>query len=527
MIETGWGRALVGSRASRAAYASLKCVCFCYLGMLLPMAHLPVGWLAPKREVCFCAPGHFLVWATAIFCVFRAMPVVWDGRRYLATLKDSQCGVAGGRGDSVNEPQQRSPRFSIWTARWFRAPSLGMAFFLYILIAQRQLRTLGASGDGLYARRRRTAVEFRGEQNLSRQAFRSFSGGGAGRSRSFRRSRIAWGPAIYFADGLARIAWHQSQNHRVLSGQWHFAPLASAVLLSCPAKLAVMATDLAACATAILYNRRRLVRRTRGRAHGRLRQIARDAEFWRTKHQLDLGLRTPTAIRWPIARCWNAVAIRKPSILRDGMARVARRAWLGDVITGSGKRSSYCKPGETRPNHPRRETRGGGGTFAMIKITIGAGYEELRTLQIPARIPWLPTIRPNLPAASTADELASASGRRFLSCFASFGPFEWVTFTYLAWMEGLFCSSSIGRWPMRRARRGASAIASGSLCWRGAQASLEPSAVQFLRHWYPLPLYIFFFEELQGLVHVIFPGWFDRWLIQFDFNLARYIRRSG
>ena len=43
---------------------------------------------------------------------------------------------------------------------------------------------------------------------------------------------------------------------------------------------------------------------------------------------------------------------------------------------------------------------------------------------------------------------------------------------------------------------------------------------QFARDWYPLPLYIFFFEELQGLVHIIFPGWFDRWLIQFDYNFA-------
>ena len=44
--------------------------------------------------------------------------------------------------------------------------------------------------------------------------------------------------------------------------------------------------------------------------------------------------------------------------------------------------------------------------------------------------------------------------------------------------------------------------------------------LRFARDWYPLPLYIFFFEELQGLVHAIFPGWFDRWLIQFDFNFA-------
>src|SRR5277367_1765674 len=40
MLETAWGRALVASRTSRAGYAFLKCICFCYLGMLLPLGHL-------------------------------------------------------------------------------------------------------------------------------------------------------------------------------------------------------------------------------------------------------------------------------------------------------------------------------------------------------------------------------------------------------------------------------------------------------------------------------------------------------
>jgi CDP-diacylglycerol---glycerol-3-phosphate 3-phosphatidyltransferase len=87
MVETGWGQALVSSRGSRAAYASLKCVCFCYLGMLLPLTHLPEEWLAPETRVLLLRAGHFLVSATAAFCIIRAVPVVWDGRRYLATLE--------------------------------------------------------------------------------------------------------------------------------------------------------------------------------------------------------------------------------------------------------------------------------------------------------------------------------------------------------------------------------------------------------------------------------------------------------
>src|SRR5580693_7574058 len=66
MIETGWGRALVGSRASRGAYASLKCVCFCYLGLLLPMAHLPVGWIKFNTQELLLSAGHGVVWATVI-----------------------------------------------------------------------------------------------------------------------------------------------------------------------------------------------------------------------------------------------------------------------------------------------------------------------------------------------------------------------------------------------------------------------------------------------------------------------------
>src|SRR5579862_4387591 len=39
MLETWWGKSLVASRASRCAYAALKCVCFCYLGLMLPLRH--------------------------------------------------------------------------------------------------------------------------------------------------------------------------------------------------------------------------------------------------------------------------------------------------------------------------------------------------------------------------------------------------------------------------------------------------------------------------------------------------------
>jgi CDP-diacylglycerol---glycerol-3-phosphate 3-phosphatidyltransferase len=87
MIETWWGRRLVASRPSRAAYAALKCACFCYLGLLLllPLPQLPVTWLDSNSRQWLSGAGQTLVMVTAAFCVVRAIPVIWDGRRYLAS----------------------------------------------------------------------------------------------------------------------------------------------------------------------------------------------------------------------------------------------------------------------------------------------------------------------------------------------------------------------------------------------------------------------------------------------------------
>lgn len=87
MLETWWGRSLVASRASRAAYAILKCVCFCYLGLLLPLPHLSAAWLGESSRRSLVSAGHFLTAATVIFCIVRAIPVVWEGRRYLAAAE--------------------------------------------------------------------------------------------------------------------------------------------------------------------------------------------------------------------------------------------------------------------------------------------------------------------------------------------------------------------------------------------------------------------------------------------------------
>jgi membrane-associated phospholipid phosphatase len=62
-----------------------------------------------------------------------------------------------------------------------------------------------------------------------------------------------------------------------------------------------------------------------------------------------------------------------------------------------------------------------------------------------------------------------------------------------------------------------SAIGAGTLALVWAAEQWPSAGLRFARHWYPFALFIFFFEELHHIVHLIFPGWFDHWLIAFDF----------
>lgn len=94
MLETWWGRSLVASRSSRAAYAILKCICFCYLGLMLPLAHVPAAWLDTTARHWLAGAAQALVAATVIFCIVRAIPVIWEGRRYLPASEKRPARVA-------------------------------------------------------------------------------------------------------------------------------------------------------------------------------------------------------------------------------------------------------------------------------------------------------------------------------------------------------------------------------------------------------------------------------------------------
>ena len=90
MLESWWGRTLVASRASRAAYAVLKCVCFCCLGLALSFRHIPAAqlgvWISVAGASFLIAGAQALTGLCVAFCLVRAIPVVWEGRRYLAGI---------------------------------------------------------------------------------------------------------------------------------------------------------------------------------------------------------------------------------------------------------------------------------------------------------------------------------------------------------------------------------------------------------------------------------------------------------
>jgi phosphatidylglycerophosphate synthase len=104
MLQSWWGRALVASRWSRGAYATLKCLCFCYLGVELALTRWPVGLSGPASvdlHAAIRAGAQLLVWTTAAFCVLRGLPVLLEGWRYFAEKLPGQRTKRQPQGDTA------------------------------------------------------------------------------------------------------------------------------------------------------------------------------------------------------------------------------------------------------------------------------------------------------------------------------------------------------------------------------------------------------------------------------------------
>ena len=87
MVQTRWGKALVGSRWSRGLYAAMKCVCFCYLGVELALKRGSLALLGvpvPDLQAAIQTGALVLTWATGAFCLVRGLPVLIGGWKYFA-----------------------------------------------------------------------------------------------------------------------------------------------------------------------------------------------------------------------------------------------------------------------------------------------------------------------------------------------------------------------------------------------------------------------------------------------------------
>lgn len=102
--QSGWARVLVASRWSRGAYATLKCLCFCWLGLELALTRGPVALLRPwttDLDATLRAGAQWLTWTTAGFCLVRGLPVLLEGWKYFAGKLPNQIKKRAPSGDAV------------------------------------------------------------------------------------------------------------------------------------------------------------------------------------------------------------------------------------------------------------------------------------------------------------------------------------------------------------------------------------------------------------------------------------------
>jgi membrane-associated phospholipid phosphatase len=118
----------------------------------------------------------------------------------------------------------------------------------------------------------------------------------------------------------------------------------------------------------------------------------------------------------------------------------------------------------------------------------------------------------------------------WLAIGAACGPFEWIALGYLALSSVLVATFAENlAHPVRLLATRVCVVVLVLLLCRGTEilvgADSHPITFtqkfwHFWRHWYPHLFFLFCFEELAHLVHVLSPGWQDTKLIAFDFWLT-------
>jgi membrane-associated phospholipid phosphatase len=117
-------------------------------------------------------------------------------------------------------------------------------------------------------------------------------------------------------------------------------------------------------------------------------------------------------------------------------------------------------------------------------------------------------------------------GRELVAAWAACGAFEWIALGYLGASSVLIAvfarnlahparlagvQALVGFLILAVCRLGAGYLAPGQ-----PYGSFPQRFWHFWRHWYPHLFFLFCFEELGRLAHLVFPGWYDAKLIAFD-----------
>jgi len=100
----------------------------------------------------------------------------------------------------------------------------------------------------------------------------------------------------------------------------------------------------------------------------------------------------------------------------------------------------------------------------------------------------------------------------------TFNAADRLTFSYLIYSTALIvvCQRNIPRWAtLLPIHLGLILMISGLAYARERSVPV----LSLLSQWYPTLLFIFFFEEIGLIVHAIFPGWFDEYLIKADYAI--------
>jgi membrane-associated phospholipid phosphatase len=152
--------------------------------------------------------------------------------------------------------------------------------------------------------------------------------------------------------------------------------------------------------------------------------------------------------------------------------------------------------------------------------------------------PQRPSYRANeavLPWRATSFEvekqgIVALIAREAAAAWAACGAFEWIALCYLAVSSALIVAFAENlAHPLKLIGvQTLVAMVILILCWMeskgGAARNVRPTVAQkfwhFWRHWYPHLFFLFCFEELAKLVHLVTPAWQDAKLIAADYWLT-------